>query len=152
MSFIFKHFAHRIVIDMHPSKFTFSIQEKDIYVSFSPFVYIETEDMDWMPIALGEEIPDEVRSKSNIYRIDITDFDKNSSSNSILSSESFLRILFEYGLGKCFEKFRIPQLRPVVFVLGADRFTKQFEKPRDVFDKALRKGGASLVIFDKTEL
>lgn len=152
MNFIFKHFAHRIVIDMYPSKFTFSVQGQDINISFAPFIYIETEDTEWVPIALGEEIPDEIRTQSNIYRIDIKDFNKNSPLSSTLGSQAFLKILFEYGIGKCFEKFRIPQLRPVVFVLGADRFTKQFEKPRDVFDKALRNGGAKIVIFDKTEL
>ena len=152
MNPLFSYFAKRIIIDLSPSRFTFSIKEKDINISFSPFLYLEKGEAMWIPIAIGEEIPSEQRAGPNIYRIDINEIESESPSKPMLSSEGFLQLLFDYGIGRCFERFWFPQLRPMVFILSANRFSKQLKHPRAAFEIAAKRGGARVVIFDRTEL
>lgn len=152
MSPLFKYFAKRIIIDLHPSKFTFSIKEKDIKISFAPFLYLENGESMWMPIAIGEEIPKEQLAKSNIYRVELFNEDNKVPSDIVWNKEVLIQLLFEYGIGRCFENFWFPQLRPVVFILGASRFNAQLEHPKEVFENAAKRGGARIVVFDKTEL
>jgi hypothetical protein len=60
--------------------------------------------------------------------------------------------LFEYGIGRCFENFWVPQLRPVVCILGAGRFNEHFKNPRELFELVAKWGGARYIFFDKIEL
>ena len=152
MNFVFTYFAKRIIIDLHPSKFTFSIKEKDIKISFAPFLYLYWDEEMWVPIAVGEEIPVEHRNNPDIVRIDISDLGDAQPSNSVISSEVFLQLLFEYGIGRCFESSWIPQLKPVVFIFGANRFNEHFKNPKEMFEPAAKRDGAKIVVFDKTEL
>jgi len=152
MSSIFTYLAKRIVIDLSPSKFIFSIKEKDINVSFAPFLYLEKGESMWVPIAIGEEISKEQHVKSNIYRVELFNLENKVSSDIVWNKEVLIQLLFEYGIGRCFENFWFPQLRPVVFILGASRFGEQLEHPKEVFENAAKRGGARTVIFDKTEL
>ena len=152
MSLLFKYFAKRIIIDLHPSKFTFSIKEKDINISFAPFLYLENGESMWMPIAIGEDISKEQLTKPNIYRVELFNLENKVPSDIVWNKEVLIQLLFEYGIGKCFENFWFPQLRPVVFILGVSRFSKHLENPKEVFEDAAKRGGARIVIFDKTEL
>jgi hypothetical protein len=152
MTLLFKLFSHRIIIDLHPSKFTFSIREKDVNVSFVPFLYLEKNESKWLPVAIGEEIPSELRGNPNIYKIDVKELNDSSPSESIMSGADFFQVMFEYGLGKCFERYWFPQLRPVVFILGANRFGKQFQDPKGMLEKAVKLSGAKVVVFDNIEL
>ena len=54
---LFKYLAKRIIIELSPVQFTFSIKEKNINISFAPFMYLQRDENMWMPIAIGEEIP-----------------------------------------------------------------------------------------------
>jgi hypothetical protein len=150
--FLFKYFAKRIDVELHPSKFTFSINEKDINISFSPFLYLHWDKTMWTPIAIGEEIPIEYHNNPDIVRIDINDLRENLPSKSVISSEAFLQLLFEYGIGRCFESSLIPQLKPVVFIFGADRFNEHFKNPKTMFELVAKRGGAKYVAFDTMEL
>jgi hypothetical protein len=110
MNLLFTYLAKRIVIDVHPSKLTFSIKEKDISISFAPFLYLYRDDGTWMPVSIGDEIPAEDRNNPDIVRIDINDFENDMLLNSVISNVDFLQVLFEYGIGRCFENYWIPQL------------------------------------------
>jgi hypothetical protein len=152
MSSLFQYIAKRIIVDLHLSKFTFSIKEKDINISFAPFLYIENSESRWMPIAIGEEISKEQLTKSNIHRVELFNLENKVPSDIVWNKEVLIQLLFEYGIGRCFENFWFPQLRPVVFILGASRFSEQLEHPKEVFENAAKRGGARKVVFDKTEL
>ena len=146
-----KYLAKRIIIELSPLQFTFSIREKNICISFAPFMYLQRDENMWIPIAIGEEIPVEYSNNPDVFRIAINDFRENLSSNSIISNESFLQLLFEYGIGRCFESFWIPQLKSVVYILGASRFNEHFKNPREMLELVAKRGGAKHVVFDKIE-
>jgi hypothetical protein len=54
---MFKYLAKRIIIELSPTQFSFSIKEKNINISFAPFMCLQKDDDIWMPISIGEEIP-----------------------------------------------------------------------------------------------
>ena len=68
------------------------------------------------------------------------------------SRADLVQVIFYYAIGKIYENDFLPTLRPVVFILGADRFVNYLTNPRDEFRIAAKNGGAKEVIFDKTNL
>lgn len=152
MDALFKYFAKRIIIELSPEKFTFLIKEKNISISFAPFMYLEKDELIWIPIAIGNEIPVENGKKPDIVRFDISDLKDTMLSNSVINSEVFLQLLFEYGIGRCFESFWFPQLKPVVIIFGSDQFNEYFRNPKELFELVAKKGGARYVVFDNMEL
>ena len=149
---LFKHLATQIIINAHPSQFTFARPVKGFNLSVETFIYVAKGDSKWEPIAIGEEIPIEHKADPSIRKINLFDLNNELPSSITLSMNDLIQIFFEYGIGRCFEMSLLPQLRPVVFILGADKFSTLFENPREMFEKAARLGGAGIVVFDKTEL
>jgi hypothetical protein len=140
-----------MIVDVYPSKFIFNSLHNNLNFSIATFVYLDNSKSKSMLIALGEEIPED-QLLPETYRIDIFDMKTPLPPKTTLTREELHQILFEYGIGRCYEDTVIPILRPVVFILGASRFNKQFASPKDAFEKAAKRGGAGMVVMDKTEL
>jgi hypothetical protein len=149
---LFKYLAARIIVDAHPSSFTFTRPTKNFNLFVDTFIYMAKSDSRWQPIAIGEEIPSEYRADPNICRVDLFDLDWQRPTSDTFDKDDLIEIFFEYGIGRCFEMSLLPELRPVVLILGVDRFRDYFKNPREVFEKAAKRGGAKIVVFDKTEL
>ena len=153
MNFLFKLFAKQIVIDAHPSRFTFTCLKDNFNLSIATFVYIDNSQAKSSFIAIGEEVPNNyLLEKPDIYRINVFDLDVPLPPKTTFSRESFFQVIFEYGFGKAYEKDILPKLRPIAFILGADRFNNYFSNPRNELRILAKRGGAKEVIFDKSEL
>jgi hypothetical protein len=152
MSILYRYLSRRIIIDLYPSWFVFTLQGKNSSLCIATFLYFRKDEALWVPLAIGEEISSEYLSAPNIYRINLFGSNDHLPAEWSLDREVLIQLFLEYGIGKCFESFWLPQLRPIVFLLGADRFGAQFKNPGDVFAEAARCAGACLVILDRTEL
>jgi hypothetical protein len=151
MSLISKYLAKRIVVDAYPSKFIFTRMDNGVNFSIATFVYLGNNGSGWTPLAIGEEIPREFLTP-DVHKFELFESPGHSPPASHLGPNALLQIFFEYGIGKCLGGDFLPNLRPVVFVLGANRFTGHFEDPKVKFDEILKRAGAAIVVFDKTEV
>ena len=153
MNLLFKYFARQIVVDAHPSLFTFTCLKDNFTLSIATFVYIDNSRAKSFFIAIGEEVPSNyLLAKPDIYRINVFDLDVPLPPKTTLSRESLIQVIFEYGFGKAYENDILPKLRPIAFILGADRFNNYFSNPRNELRILAKHGGAKEVIFDKSEL
>jgi hypothetical protein len=130
----------------------FTLQGKNSSLCIATFLYLRKDENMWTPIAIGEDIPREQLSDPNVRRIRLFEPEDILPGDQASRQPELIQLLFEYGIGKCFESFWVPQLRPIVFLLGVERFGAQFKNPSDVFAEAARCAGARLVILDRTEL
>jgi hypothetical protein len=69
-----------------------------------------------------------------------------------VNRNDLIEIIFKYGLSWFYRNDIIPRLRPIVFILGAERFNHFFANPKDDITIAAKNGGAKEIIFDKTDL
>ncbi len=152
MNFLFKYFAKQIIIDVHPSRFTFTCSKDDVYFSIATFVYVDNSQAESIFIAIGQEIPNNYVGKPNIYRINVFNLDEELPPKTTFSREKLTQAIIEFGLGKIYEKYIFPRLRPVVFILGADRLNGYFRNPRDELRISAKCAGAKEVVFDKLEI
>ena len=151
MNFLFKYFAKRVVVDAHPSRFTFNCLKDNINFSVATFVYIDNSRTKSFFITIGEEVPNNHLAKPDIYRINVFDLDEPLPPKTTFTRDNLVQAIFEYGFGKVYENDILPRLRPIAFVLGADRFNGYFSNPRDELRNAAKRGGAKEVIFDRSE-
>jgi hypothetical protein len=149
---LFTYFSPRVIVDAYPSHFVFSRPAKDFRISVDPFIYLAKDQDRWLPTSVGEEISKEDLCKDpSITRVDIFDLDQSIQFGDY-DREELIEVLVEFGIGMCFVKSILPPLRPVVHFFGADRFREKFENPREIFEKALKHGGAGIVVFDRMDL
>ena len=148
---LFKYLSKQIIIDVFPSKFIVTRADKDLNFLIPTFVYLDNSGSKSLLLSIGEEPPSEHSTNRGIVRIDVFDAEPLPP-GTIFSRDDLIEFIFEFGIGRCFEMSLLPQLRPVVFILGVDRFNALLENPREVFEKSAKLGGAGIVVFDKTEL
>lgn len=147
---LFLHFSKHIILDASLSNFVFHRKDINFTHSLSTFVYLEkTETGKWALAYIGKEKPKNGLTE-NIFGFDL--FDISIELPLGVSREESIQSILAYGIGMCFEKEFLPPLRPVVFLLGASRFTQYFENPGLELEKILKLAGAGVVIFDRTEL
>ena len=145
MDLFFKLFSQQIIVDVSPTMFTF--RTKDNSFSIQPSVNIFEENEKVNIIAFGENAPE---SEPRIKQINI--FNKEAHLTERKNKPDFLQAFLEYCIGKIFQSRFILIPRPVIFILGSNRFNTilcGFQK--DVFENALFASGASKVFFDRTE-
>jgi hypothetical protein len=152
MNIVFEKFARRIIVDMHPSRFTFRDAKGDAVFSVETFLFLDNSGAKSSIISIGELAPEKYRNKPDIYRVDIFSADKSLPPKSTVTRSDLVEIIFQYGLLWFYRKDIVPLLRPIVFILGASRFDNFFVNPKDELKTAAKKGGAFEVFFDKTEL
>ena len=148
---MFKRFSKRIIVDISPQKFIFKLPDVNLNFPIPTFIYLDNSKSKSALISIGEELLNEHRTLPSIYKIDIFDLDTQLPPNTTFSRSDLIQIIFEFGIARCFETTIIPQLRPVVVILGADRFRNLFTTPKDELEKAAKRGGAGLVIFDNID-
>jgi hypothetical protein len=149
MSFISMRFAKRIVIDVNPSQFVFTDQKDNQRLAFATYLYVDTRGLTPALVAIGEYTQKDFREEDGIQRIDVFNFEEPLPLEcSTLTRDDLIEAIFEYGIGRIYEKYWLPQIRPVVFIRGIDQFNVYFENPRDVLKVAAKRSGASVVIFD----
>ena len=145
MYLFIKLFAPRIIVDASPTLFT--IKTKDNSFSIQPSVSIVEENRKANIIAIGEHDPE---LDLKVKQIGI--FDNEVLLPETLTKSVLFQLFFEYCIGKIFQSRFILIPRPVIFILGSNRFNTilcGFQK--DVFENALFASGASKVFFDRTE-
>jgi hypothetical protein len=152
MDFLFKNFAKRIIIDTHPSRFTFTCAKDDFYLSVATFIYIENSQTGSLLLTVGEEIPNNQPVNQDVHRINVFDVNEPLPPKTTYSRDDLIQAIFQYGMGKAYEKYILPRLRPIVFITGADRFASLFVNTRETFRIAAKLAGAKEIIFDKTDL
>ncbi|MBI3173842.1 MAG: hypothetical protein HYZ25_08990 [Chloroflexi bacterium] len=101
----------------------------------------------WEIAYLGEEIPNKPLPE-NLIELDLFASELPEGVN----RDEILQFILSYGIGTCFEKEFLPPLRPVIFLLGADRFNKYFKNPNLELEHILLRAGAGVVIIDRTEI
>ncbi len=151
MSIFFKHFSMRVIIDADPSRFIFTRMDNNFTLSIKTFVYVVNQKTKLLPIAIGEEIPND-RIFPDVWRIDIFDSNYQLPLDANWTRDDVIVLFLEYGLGQSLASTRFPRPRPVVFILGADRLKNQLKNPRDQLEKLVKRSGASIVVFDKIEI
>ena len=152
MNIVFEKFARRIIVEMHPSKFTFRDAKGDSVFSVETFLYLDNSGTKSSVISIGEPAPEKYKNKPDIYRVDVFSTDNSFPPKGTVNRGDLVQIIFQYGLFWFYRRDFIPLLRPIVFILGASRFDDFFVNPKDELKTAAKKGGAFEVFFDKTEL
>ena len=145
MDLFFKLFSQRIVVDVSPTMFTF--RTKDDSFSIQPSVNIFEENGKANIVAIGENAPE---SEPRIKHIDI--FDNKTYLPEKINKPDFLQAFLEYCIAKIFLLKFLPQVRPVVFILGSNKFdTLLCGFQKDILENAFLSAGAGKVFFDSTE-
>ena len=145
MDLFFKLFSQRIIVDVSPTMFTF--RTKDNSFSIQPSVNIFEENEKVNIIAFGENAPE---SEPRIKQINI--FNKEAHLTERKNKPDFLQAFLEYCIGKTFQLKFLPQVRPIVFILGSNKFdTLLCGFQKDILESAFLSAGASKVFFDRTE-
>jgi hypothetical protein len=149
MKFLAMHFTRRIVIDVSPTRFTFTCPKRNYTNSVTTSVYMKHTGSKYVLTAVGEEAAIGCRSGPDIQRIEVFNFAEPLPAGANFTRDILIEALFEFGLGKVYEKTVIPEIRPVVYIHGAERFQDRFDNPREKLGALAKDGGAMVVIFDE---
>ena len=145
MDLFFKLFSKRIIVYVSPTMFTF--RTKDNSFSIQPSVNVFEENGEIKIFSIGENAPE---SEPGIKQINI--FNEEVHLTERKNKPDFLQAFLEYCIGKIFQLKFLPQVRPVVFILGSNKFdTLLCGFQKDILESAFRSAGASKVFFDRTE-
>lgn len=148
---IFKHFSRHIVIDASPAKFIFTRPDKQLSFSISTFIYLDNSEPKSALLSVGEELPKEHHAVPGIRKIDLFEMNTQLPPDTTFSRSELIQLFFEFGIGRCFEATIVPALRPVVTILGVSKFNNLLANPKDEFEKAAKRSGAGIVLFEKTD-
>jgi len=98
-----------IIVTVSPTSIDF--QWKENQLRLEPYVNIDIEKM--LPVQIGknEEVP-------GAFLVGV--FDVNSEMSLSPDKFSVLQLIFGYGIGKMFEKQRLPVFKPLIIVHGDD--------------------------------
>lgn len=151
MNPLFKYFAKRIVVRVHPKQFVFTCAKDNFELSIPTFVYIDNSLEKSYLLGIGEEWPKDQPIRPEAYRVDIFEDKQPLPPKTSFSRNDLLEAIFAYGVGKTLEKSFWPVLRPILFILDADQLKEVFSNPRDKLLTAAKGAGAIEVIFDRTE-
>jgi hypothetical protein len=150
MCLLHKRFAKRIIVDLYPTFFTFICEKENCNVSVPTLVFLGTDQLKTEVVAIGEP-PKYPTSYPIIQRIDVFSADAPSLLKTTLTREDLISYIFEFGILNLFTPSIIPNLKPLVFLLGADRFTSILPNSKALFEKCALRAGAIEVFFDTTE-
>lgn len=145
---LFLRLSKHLIIDASISRFVFQRKDINFTYSLSSFVYLQKEKNNKWEIAyLSEGIRNKPLSE-NLIGLDLFSPELPEGVN----RDEILQFILSYGIGTCFEKEFLPSLRPVVFLLGANRFNQYFKYPNLQLEQILLRAGAGVVILDRTEI
>lgn len=152
MNIVFEKYARRIIVDMSLSRFAFRNAKDNSIFNVDTFLYLDNSKSKSSIVSIGEIAPEKYLSKPDVYRVNVFDTGNSFPPKSTVNRNDLIEIIFKYGLSWFYRNDIIPRLRPIVFILGTERFNDYFANPKDDITIAAKNGGAKEIIFDKTDL